>query len=335
MNDFASVLGHEGVKHHLMTALSDGLISHAYLIEGPRGVGKKTLSRALVRALLCEEPVHLPDGGIDSCGHCRCCELLDHSNHPDVKIIRPAEEGKAITVDQIRDELVSDMQVLPYMDSYKIYVVENADKLNAQAQNALLKTIEEPPSYGLILLLAENETSFLPTILSRCIRVSLSPLPSDLVMQSLRQKNIPEDTAALCAAFSQGSIGEALQLCSDETFASLRSTLFDFLASIPQCTPLQILNGGKIFDEYKSRRDAVFSLLNLWFRDVGVYRETKDSSMLLLKDRLDDIARLSEYYSSEKILRICDRISDTYKKLQANVNAQLAIDCLMIELQNS
>lgn len=334
MSGFSSVLGHEGAKRHLMRALSEKKVSHAYLLEGPSGVGKKTLSKAFIQALLCENPV-IGSGRFDSCGCCRSCELLSHGNHPDVKTIRPAEDGKNISVDQIRDELVSDMQILPYMDSYKVYTIEQADMLNIPAQNAMLKTIEEPPAYGVILLLCENESSLLPTILSRCVKVSLSPLPGSLVKKALIEEGISMHDAETAAAFAQGSLGEALTLAKDEAFTSLREELFSFLAAIPSMTPLEVMNHGKWFEDSKSSRSAIFSLMNLWYRDISVYKETKDPSLLLLKDRQEDIASLADHYTSESILRICDTVRDTYKKLQANVNAALAIDCLLITMKRS
>lgn len=320
-----------------MTALSDGLVSHAYIIEGARGVGKKTLARAFVRALLCQGPIRRSghDGHLltDSCGQCDACTLFDHQNHPDVHYLRPSEDKKGITVSQIRDELVTDMQIRPYLDSYKIYVVEQADTMNQQAQNALLKTIEEPPAYGIILLLAESSSAFLPTILSRCVRISLSPLPSSLVEKALLSFGMDQEKAAIYAAYSQGCIGQALSLSGDETFASLRRELFDFLGNVPSLPMTKVLNGGKLLDEYKSSLDTVFSLMTMWFRDVAVYKETGDRTLLFCPDYEDPIAACAAYYGFDRIADITEAVRDTYRKLMSNVNASLAADCLMIALK--
>ena len=196
----------------------------------------------------------------------------------------------------------------------------------------MLKTIEEPPAYGIVLLLAESENSFLPTILSRCVKISLSPLPTHLLCSALIGKGFPEPEAQAAAALVQGSLGDALKLSRDENFSLLRTELFDFLASLPTASPSEVMRGASLFESYKSSRDTLVSLLTIGFRDVSVYRETEDPSLLLIRDRMSAMKAYAETYSSEKILRICETIPDIYTKLQHNVNAALAIDCLLMEM---
>ncbi len=332
MSTFQNVLGHDHAIRHLMRALQDGLISHAYIIEGPQGVGKRTLAGAFIHALLCEDPRQDADR-FDACGVCDSCRLLDNGNHPDVVCLRPEDGKKAISVQQIRGGLVSDIEVFPYRSSYKIYVIEDADKLSIGAQNAMLKTIEEPPSYAVILLLCENAASLLPTILSRCVKISLQPLSGELIVDALKQRGISETDAGIFASFAQGCLGRALALAEDENFASLRDDLFTFLGRIPKASPLEMLQGASLFSDYKAYSDTIFDLLEIWQRDVSVFHETGDASLLLCRDRLSEIEAVSAYYTSDKIVRIGASIRDIRLKLTQNANPGLAIDCLMICLK--
>jgi len=332
VSSFQDVLGHDHAKRHLMRALQDGLVSHAYMIEGPQGVGKRTLAGAFIHALLCEDPQQGPDL-FDACGRCGNCRLLDHGSHPDVVFLRPEDGKKAISVQQIRAGLVSDIEVYPYRSSHKIYVIEEADKLGISAQNAMLKTIEEPPAYAVILLLCENAASLLPTILSRCVKISLQPLSGELIEKALKDRGISEGDAGIFASFAQGCLGRALALAEDENFASLRNELFAFLGRIPEATPLEMLRGTSVFSDYKAYTDTIFDLLEIWQRDVSVYHETKDPDLLLCRDRLPEIEAASAYYTSDKIANIGASIRDIRRKLDQNANPALALDCLMIRLQ--
>ena len=332
MSNFRDVIGHDSAIRHLKRALQDGLVSHAYIIEGSKGVGKRTLADAFIHALLCENP-HADADGVDSCGTCDNCVLLDHGNHPDVIYLRPEEGKKAISVQQIRAGLVSDIEVYPYRSASKVYVIENADQLGIPAQNAMLKTIEEPPAYAVVLLLCENAASLLPTILSRCVKISLQPLPGELVETALTSRGISREDAGIYASFAQGCLGQALALSQDETFASLRSDLFTFLGKIPHASPLDVLKGASLFSDYKASEDTIFDLLEIWQRDVSVFHETGDASLLLCRDHADDIKAVSAYYTSDKIARIGASIRDIRKKMKQNANPGLAIDCLMISLK--
>lgn len=329
---FSAVLGHQGAKAHLQAALASGQMSHAYLIEGISGVGKKTLAAAFVKALLCEQLLTKQGSSGESCGFCSSCRSFDHGNHPDVKRIRAAEDKNTISVKQIRDELVKDISIRPYGSRYKIYIVEEAHRLTIEAQNAMLKTLEEPPAYGVILLLAESSAAFLPTILSRCVKISLQPLDPSLVYEGLDRQGISGEKARIAAAFAQGSIGQALRLCKDETFEELRQALFQFLVQLPKLSKLEVLRGAQLWEQYKSEQETIFSLLLIWYRDILVYQETEDPAKVLCTDQLAAIQQLASFYSNRKLIQITDRILDIHKKLKANANPALAIDCLLIDL---
>ena len=330
---FSAILGHDGAKAHLQAALADRQMSHAYLLEGTHGVGKKTLANAFVKTLLCQAPIAGPNGQQDCCGRCQSCRSFDHDNHPDVKRIRTLPDKNTISVKQIRDELVKDISIRPYGGQYKIYLIEEAERLTVEAQNAMLKTLEEPPAYGLIIMMAESAAAFLPTILSRCVKISLQPLDSKVVKAELGRRGVESGKAGIAAAFAQGSIGQALKLCEDENFEEMRTELFQFLSRIPQLSQLEVMKGSQLWDQFKSEQEALFSLLLIWYRDILVYQETRDPAQILCADQLETIASMASYYENRKLIQITDKVLDIHKKLKANANAALAIDCLLMELK--
>ena len=330
---FSAILGHDGAKAHLQAALADRQMSHAYLLEGTHGVGKKTLANAFVKTLLCQTPIEGPNGQQDCCGRCQSCRSFDHDNHPDVKRIRTLPDKNTISVKQIRDELVKDISIRPYGGQYKIYLIEEAERLTVEAQNAMLKTLEEPPAYGLIIMMAESAAAFLSTILSRCVKISLQPLDSKVVKAELGRRGVESGKAGIAAAFAQGSIGQALKLCEDENFEEMRTELFQFLGRIPQLSQLEVMKGSQLWDQFKSEQEALFSLLLIWYRDILVYQETRDPAQILCADQLETIASMASYYENRKLIQITDKVLDIHKKLKANANAALAIDCLLMELK--
>lgn len=314
---FSAILGHEEAKRHLMEAIRDGHISHAYLIEGMAGVGKRSMAQAFVAELLGDEDSR---------------RLLAHGNHPDVKIIRPRKGKKSIAKEQIQDDLVADIDIRPYRSPYKVYIVEEADKLTVEAQNTMLKTIEEPPSYGIILLLAERASSFLPTIISRCVKIQLPPLDLDLITQALIQKGVSAEEARSAATFAQGSLGTALSLTTDETFSDMRKDLFTFLAGVPKARHIDVLKGSQLFETYKADQERLLDLMMLWHRDLLVFALTGDPQRVLTADHLEEIRRSAAVYSPEQMARIVQTIRDIYSGLSQNVNRDLAMDRLFTSL---
>ena len=174
MAGFRDIIGHNQIIEHLKNAIRMEKISHAYILNGENNSGKMMLAEAFAMALQCEA------GGDEPCMECRSCRQAKEHNQPDI-IYVTHEKPNIISVDDIRHQLNNDIVIKPYSSKYKIYIVDEAEKMNTQAQNALLKTIEEPPAYGIILLLTTNADSFLPTILSRCITMNLKTVQEELI----------------------------------------------------------------------------------------------------------------------------------------------------------
>ena len=214
MAGFKDIIGHEQIIEHLKNAISMGKVSHAYILNGPDLSGKMMIAEAFAMALQCENMDTMIAGGrdVDGCMECRSCRQAADHNQPDI-IYVTHEKPNNISVDEIRAQLNNDIAIKPYSSKYKIYIIDEAEKMNQQAQNALLKTIEEPPAYGVILLLTTNADSFLPTIRSRCITLNLKAVKDELIHKYLMEKlHIPDyqaDVYSLCP----GSSGKSHTAC--------------------------------------------------------------------------------------------------------------------------
>ena len=212
MLEFKDILGHEQIKEHFQNAAATGKVSHAYILSGEEGMGKKTLANAFAMTLLCEE------GGREPCMQCHACKQVMSGNHPDL-IYVTHEKPASMGVDNIREQINDTIMVRPYSSQYKLYIVDEAEKMTVQAQNALLKTIEEPPAYAVIMLLTTNPDAFLPTILSRCVQLKLKPLKDSVVKEYLEEKlHVKDIQAEIYSAFARGNLGKAIHLAQSEDF---------------------------------------------------------------------------------------------------------------------
>ena len=223
MNSFDEIIGHDRIKEHLQNAIRLDKISHAYIINGEQGSGKNMIANMFAKTLQCEKH------GTSPCNECHSCIQADSGNQPD--IIRVTHEKPAsIGVEDVRGQLVGDIQIRPYSSKYKIYIIDDADKMTVQAQNAILKTIEEPPEYGIIMLLTENADGLLQTILSRCVKLDLGPVEDSLIQKHLIEKfSIPDYEARFAVAFAQGCIGRAESIIVSDTFVQMKDNAMHIL----------------------------------------------------------------------------------------------------------
>ena len=179
---FAEIIGQEDAKNLLKNAVKSGNHSHAYIFSGEKGSGKMMLAEAFATMLQCENPAD------DACLECHSCKQSISRNNPDIIYVK-REEGKAnISVDVVREQIVNDVDIKPYSNKYKIYIVDEAERMNQQAQNAILKTIEEPPEYAIIILLTANHNAFLQTILSRCVLIQMKSVDTESIKSILKNR---------------------------------------------------------------------------------------------------------------------------------------------------
>lgn len=329
MAGFHDILGHEQIIAHLQNAIEEDKVSHAYIFNGPETSGKMMLAEAFAMALQCEGEGKRP------CLECRSCRQAADHNQPDI-IYVSHEKPNTIGVDDIRTQINNDIDIKPYSSRYKVYIVDEAQKMNQQAQNALLKTIEEPPAYAIILLLTTNADSFLQTILSRCITLNLKAVKEDKIKEYLmKHYQIPDYQADICAAFSQGNVGKAIQLASSEEFGELKASVLQLMKRLEDIDLYEMTGAVKQIAEYKLSVNDYFDLMMIWFRDVLYLKATNDVDGLIFKDEVYDIKKQAAKRSYQGIETILEALEKAKIRLNANVNFDLVIELLLLTIKEN
>ncbi len=329
MAGFKDIVGHEQIIEHLKTAIEMGKVSHAYILNGPNLSGKMMIAEAFARALLCEKQD--PDG----CGECRSCRQSDDRNNPDIIYVKH-DKPNTISVDDIRTQLNNDIVIKPYSNQYKIYIVDEAEKMNQQAQNALLKTIEEPPAYAVIMLLTTNADSFLQTIRSRCITLNLKSVKNDVIKSYLMtEKKIPDYQADVCAAFAQGVVGKAIKLASSDDFNELKESALSLIKRLDDIDLYEMGEAIKQISDYKLQVQDYFDLITVWYRDVLYMKATNDVNGLIFKDEVYDIKKQASKHSYHGIETIIEALDKAKLRINANVNFDLVIELLLMTIKEN
>ncbi len=325
MNTFAHVVGHEEIVKHLQSAIQMNKISHAYIFAGEDGIGKNFVADIFATTIQCELKEDNP------CTLCKSCLQSASGNQPDIK--RVLHEKASIGVDDIRLQINNDIGVKPYASPYKIYILDEAEKMTEQAQNALLKTIEEPPEYAVIILLTNNVNAFLPTILSRCVILNFKSVGKGEIKRYLmEQEKIPDYQAEISAAFASGNLGKAIKYALSESFMQLKSDVIHLMKNIREIDIAEISDAVKYLAENKSQIEDCLDLMMLWYRDVLMFKATRDVNHLLYKDELQDIKNQAKVLSFENLERIMNSFATVKSRLKANVNFDIAIELLLINM---
>ncbi|MCR5432462.1 MAG: DNA polymerase III subunit delta' [Lachnospiraceae bacterium] len=334
MHGFDDILGQENIIKHFEDAISTGKISHAYILSGEEGSGKHLLASRAAAALLCTS-----EDDVRPCGSCASCFQAEAKTNPD--IINVVHEKQLISVGDIRTQIVDDIQIKPDSGKYKIYIIDEAERMNEQAQNALLKTLEEPPSYVVIFLLATNTGSFLPTILSRCISLPLRPVKNETIAELLASRyNLPDYIARTCASFSGGSIGKAIRYATEKSFNDTRDAVIRLMSGIDSMNHAELMDSLSFFDSEKGARgsdsakvDDFLDLLSLWMRDMLLFKATQDPNKLIYQDSVIEIKRQASLRSFENINEAIDAIEKARKRLKASVYFDIAMEMLLMALR--
>ena len=322
MSDF--ILGNEKIRHHLRESIIKRSISHAYILAGDKGIGKSKIAREFAMELICDKNT--------GCGECPACRQFLAGAYPDF-FYMDAEGKESIGIDRIRENIVNDVSIRPYHGKVKIYILDEADKMTVGAQNALLKTIEEPPEYVVILLLVRNMSILLETIRSRCIKLLLSAVSNDRIKRWLVEKGTSEDLATVVASYSNGAPGIAKAMAESEDFAGMYNQNVEFLKKISEASINDIL---LFIEELKKRtggfRDFI-NFLRLWYRDICILKLTKKIDNLVFIREESIILRLSREYTLKKINSIIDLIDETETRLNSNVSGDTVMELLFIGLR--
>ena len=330
MPGFAEIVGHEQIIRHLKSAVSMNKISHAYIFNGPDRSGKMMLAEAFAEALLCQEE------GNEGCHQCRSCKQALNRKHPDI-IYVSHEKPNTLAVGDSRQQLNGTIDVKPYNaeSKYKIYIVDEAEKMNEQAQNALLKTLEEPPAYAVILLLTTNADGFLQTIRSRCVTLELTAVADEKIHSLLMRKyQVVDYKAEVCVAFAQGNVGRAIMLAGSQDFNELKDATIKLVRKIMEVELQDVMTEVKLIEEFDRVQDF-FDLLMLWYRDVLVAKSTSSQDKLIYKDQAYEIAKQAEQCSYEGLNNIFELIENARRRIRANVNLDMTLELLLLKIKEN
>lgn len=329
MAGFSDVLGHEQTILHMKHAIEMDKVSHAYIISGEKGSGKKLLADIFARTLQCEKK------GTEACMECQSCKQAVSLNQPDIiRVIH--EKPSTISVEDIRTQVNGDIMIRPYSSPYKIYIVDEAEKLSVQAQNALLKTIEEPPGYAVILLLTANAGMLLQTIRSRCVILELKPVSSEAVKKYLmEQLEVPEYHADICTAFAQGNVGKAKRLALSDSFSEMIEHALHLVKYIHDMEVSDIIVDLKKINTYKMEINDYLDLLMVWYRDVLMFKATRDADSLIFSHELISIREKAQKSSYEGLECIIKSLEKAKIRLNANVNFDMALELLLLTMKEN
>ena len=331
MSSFKDVVGHKNIIKYIQNAVAADAVSHAYILNGERGSGKKLLANLFAMSLQCENR----DEDGDACGKCQSCRQAMNGNQPD--IIRVThEKPNTISVDDIRVQVNDDIVIRPYSSRYKIYIIADADMMTVQAQNALLKTIEEPPAYAVIMLLTENAEVLLPTIRSRCVMMKLRNIKDQLVRKYLmEQLGVPDYKADVCVAFAQGNMGKAIMLAHSEHFNEIKEEAVHLLRNIDEMSAADLMEAVKRCMTYKLEINDYLDIIAIWYRDVLIYKATKNVDRVVFSDQMKYIRERARKSSYEGIENILDALEKAKARMKANVSFELTMELLLLTIKEN
>jgi len=332
---WSRVLGHDEAVTRLRESIARGRLAHAYLFVGRRGVGKELLSRELAKALQCRQP------GADPCDECPQCRKVEHDNHPDVTFVRLLEGARGgarrsqIVIDQVRQEIQQPISYKPFEGQWKVFVVADAERMTEQAQNCLLKTLEEPPPRSVLVLLAERLEPFLPTVVSRCQVVRFRPLAPALVERILvEDQGLEPARARVLARLSEGSPGLALAYENDGTYEAA-VWLIGELAGMPPGAEFVVAN--ELLDRSSAAGSRledtrpVLDLLTLAWRDVFL-RSAGFPEELLTWPEVEPLTAWASALGPGEARRLLERTLLAREHLDANANIKLLVEKLVLDI---
>lgn len=326
MYTFEEIRGNTPLVEQLRRSAASGRSSHAYLFLGGAGAGKRLIANTFAKALQCE-------GEKRPCDSCKSCHAFNHGNHPDVIYFQPLKNGKTYTIEDVREQLLETVDLKPFQYEKKIYIIEKADTLNIQSQNALLKTLEEPPAHAVFLLLAERAEAFLPTILSRVVVMKIRPLSAETIADYLMRAGHLAEESHILSAYAQGRIGQALELVEDEGFREMRQDILGKLEALPSMSEGDAYLLAKDLEGYKN--DLRFlDIMELWYRDLLTAKSLREEGYLIQRDKKDAIFRAAKEPAA-LLAKKAAAVRTARMRLAQNANFRLTMEVMLMDLKET
>lgn len=338
---FKDIQGQDTAIQMLKNSIANNHVSHAYLFQGPEGVGKRTTALAFAQTLnclnmsandktqglFCEETEELPPG--DACGNCLSCRKVKSANHPDIHIIEP--EKNSIKIEQIR-KLRSNVFYKCYEGRYQVIIIDGAQYMTIEASNSLLKVLEEPPENTIFILVSSEPGKLADTIISRCQQIQFQPLSVNFIKELLsNNESEKEGHLGLVAALSGGSLSRAKELLEGGEILTERQDALEFTQRILERSFSDIILWCEKWDREKQKVKNILEVIGLWYRDLLVYRATGREDILINQDYLADIKRCT--YSLTKINNALLLINKSIKHLEYNVSPRLILEVFLMKLK--
>jgi DNA polymerase-3 subunit delta' len=309
----------------LRLTLAQRRLHHAYLFVGPSGVGKKTVGFSLAKAIHCSAAMG------DFCGKCADCARIQDGNHPDVRFIEPFAGKKEISIQQIR-ELEKELNLRSFSGNTRIVILDPATLMNLSAQNALLKTLEEPPKDSLLVLIAPNLGGLLPTLRSRCLRMSFAPLTRDQVARFLvSKKQASLEEAEVLAAISMGSL-EAVAAVDPQELLAIRQRWIGLLLRVAFGDYRAAAETAETLAENKDESLRFLQWAESWYRDLLVYALTQNRQKVVNVDMLPQIQQVSAAIKLEHLLARIAEAKGAFSAIHRNLNRRMVIENLLLNV---
>ncbi|NTV89025.1 MAG: DNA polymerase III subunit delta' [Clostridiales bacterium] len=322
---FEDIVGQKEVVEYLAGTITGEKIGHAYVFSGAEGIGKRTVAGIFANALLCSGP---SEG--KPCGKCQACMLYESGVNPDFR--RVSAGGGGIGVDDIR-KLLSDLMIKPLYSTRKVFVIEDAGDMTVQAQNCMLKTLEEPPPYAVLILTVSNYEGLLETIRSRVTKISFRKNTLSEVTEALvRKLGIGREEAGATAAWADGNIGRALEMAGSDEYKSIREKTFSELNKLEKAGIGGIFDTSAFFEDNREDADLIFDMVETYFRDMMVAAVTGDENMLINKDKKDIIFNNIRNYTAVKLAGIIGQIAEIRREIRQNANYMLAVENMLVKI---
>ena len=319
-----------GIALHLQNALDTGTLSHAYLIAGEDTADTMEIAGALAGVLVCDHPkkTRYPDAAFTApCGECTGCIRAMQDDHPDITVLMPAKTTST-GIDDIRG-LTSGIRLKPYSAGYRVFIIPDAEKLTTQAQNAVLKTLEDPPEYAVLILLCRNFDGFLPTLLSRCVKLQLTPVP----VRVLEEKAAGAEYAGLIAAYASGSMGKVKKLLEDDEFRELAREELGMLCRLESESAYSIAAFAESVASGDMTQTCLF-IMHVFVRDILVLKAAGNSENLILSENIQYISELAGKLPFRTLDRMEKAVLTAERRIFAKGNARLVLEAALITLRN-
>ncbi len=319
---FNQVIGHKEVKDELKKHLEKERISHAYLFYGNQGIGKYLLSSLFAKSILCQ-------GGLEACGDCQSCHVFDAQTHPDYLLV---EGEKTIKVKEVLN-LIDFVMLKPILGSKKVVIINEAEKLTPGAQNKLLKILEEPPKYAIIVLVINNANSIIDTIKSRGYEIQFKPLKQSEIELYLKNEYDAEMDYFEVSQLAQGSIKKAAQNLEDDEYKLIKELpekIFNAVINQDELKSIKLLSS---IENITNRSSDLMEYMLTWLRDISILKKSRESEYILYSGQKQALLRQSNYFDIQLVMRFVNIIEEAKKLINNHVNSAVVLNYSLLKIQ--